>query len=89
MCVELEYINSSISTRIYHAFDELKVIIMSNGYGVLGHVVLDTFLLGPLSTLNANIHVQANEPLQYSPKPRRAGRDTGTRSSCFFLNQLR
>ena len=62
---------------------------MSNGYGVLGYGVLDTFLLGPLSTFDTNIHVQANEPLQYSPKPRRAGHDTGSTSSYFFLDQLR
>jgi hypothetical protein len=31
----------------YHAFDELKVIVMGNGDRVLGFGVLDTFLMGP------------------------------------------
>jgi hypothetical protein len=34
--------NCSILTCTYHVFDKLKVIIMGNGYGVIG-----TFLFGP------------------------------------------
>jgi hypothetical protein len=43
---------------------------MGNGYGILGYGVGDTFLWGPLSKLNTNSHVQADEPPQYSLKPR-------------------
>lgn len=81
-------INFSMLTWTYYVFNELKVIIMGNGYGILNYGVLDTSLLLPLITLNGNSHVQVNEPPKYSPKPRRAGRDTGTRTSCFFLRQL-
>ena len=72
----------------YHVFGKLKVIIMGNSYGVLGYGVLDNFFWSPVSTLNANSHIQVDEPPQYSPKRKRAGRDTGTRSSRFFLHQL-
>ena len=43
------------------------------------------FFWGPLSSSNANSHIQTDEPPQYSPKPLRAARDTGTRSSWFVL----
>jgi hypothetical protein len=38
-------INSSILTWTYYVFDKLEVIIMGNGYGVLGCDVFETFLL--------------------------------------------
>ena len=40
-------INCSILTWTYYVFDKLKVIIMDNGYGILGHIILETFLLRP------------------------------------------
>ena len=43
------------------------------------------FFWGALSSSNANSHIQTDEPPQYSPKPLRAARDTGTRSSWFVL----
>jgi hypothetical protein len=61
----------------YYVVDKLKVIIMGNSYGVLGYAVLITFLFDPLSTLNANSHVQVDEPLRYSLEHQLADRDTG------------
>ena len=79
----------SIWTWTYRVFDKPKVIIMGNSYGVLGYGVLETLLFwGPLSTLKAKSHVQADEPPQYSPKFRRLGRDTGMRSSQYLLRLL-
>ena len=42
-------ISSSLLTCVYHVFEKLKVIIVSDGYDVLvalGHDILLTFLLG-------------------------------------------
>ena len=60
---------------------------MGNGYDVPSYSVLETFLLGA-KYIKHESHVQVDEPPQYSPNPRQAGRDTGIRSSWFFLHQL-
>ena len=46
--------------------EKLKVIIMGNGYCLFIPLI---FLLSPLSEINRS-HIWADEPLQYSPKPR-------------------
>jgi hypothetical protein len=43
---------------------------------------------GPLSTIKMSGHTQVDEPLRYSPKLQRAGRDTGTRRQAFFSHHL-
>ena len=43
---------------------------------------------GPLSTIRISGHTHADEPLRYSPKFRRAGRDAGARRHAFFPHHL-
>jgi len=60
---------------------------MGDGYDVLdvlGHSVLLTFLLEPRCTNNAGGYIQEDEPLRYSPKLRRVGRDTDPKISSFI-----
>jgi hypothetical protein len=52
-------INSSILTWTHHVFDKVKVIIVGNGYNILGYGTLNTFLLAPGEYINANSYVQA------------------------------
>jgi hypothetical protein len=63
-------INSGILTWTYHVFDKLKVIIMGNGYGILGYGILETFLLGPANynqsekslSMTTNLHNVVQNP---------------------------
>ena len=55
--------NRNIWTWTYHVFDELKVIIMGNGYGVIR-----TFLFRPVEYIKREQSL--DEPPKYSPKSR-------------------
>ena len=43
---------------------------------------------GPLSTIKLSSDTRADEPLRYSPKLQREGRDTGTKASSLFPHHL-
>ena len=57
---------------------------MGNGQENIFCIVCLTFLLGSAKYNQSNSRVRADEPLQYSPKPRRVDHDTETGSSCFL-----
>ena len=42
--------NSSTLSWTYHVFYKVKVVIMGNGYSILGYGTLDTFLWRLVST---------------------------------------